>query len=359
MNIEINNISLQEEYDMFKKLVPNAREVVYSDGSRSLIVAKEGKEIFHLDYIKQGQLSERDVFVVKNWGHNPSNAQEIVEAYNCFVPEKINVSREITRHDNVQKPNINITNISLQEEYDKFKKLASKAREVVYTDGSRSLIVERDGMELFHLDYIKQGQLSERDVFVVKHWGTNPNNAEEIIKAYNTFVPEKIDISKKEVKENSVNELDLNKQEPPIKEDAKVNTLEQNTNELLKIEREKRKFTILQRERAMSEAQKGKNRSAFMAGACILGAAVAVYFNGQDPNQVIQHELNSIYSWESLGKYMQDLGPLTTLLSVATAGFISKYCKYSKKFQDIKHQFEDYNASLEKDNSQALGGIQK
>ena len=154
--------------------------------------------------------------------------------------------------------------------------------------------------------------------------------------------------------------------EPP-KEENEV-TLEQ-TNEQKKAEpmpvkdealermaREKRKFTILQRERAMSEAQKGKNRSAIMAGLCILGAAAAIYFNGQDVQQVLQHELNAIYSWEALGQYMQDLGPLTTLLAAGAGGFIAKYFKHSRKFKQAQNEFIDFNNSLENVNAEELGG---
>jgi len=124
--------------------------------------------------------------------------------------------------------------------------------------------------------------------------------------------------------------------------------------ELAKMARENRKFTILQRERAMSDAQKAKNRSAIMAGLCILGVSVAVYFNGQDINTVLQHELNAIYSWEALGQYLQDLGPLTTLLSAGAGGFIAKYFKNSRKFKQAQNEFVDFNASLE--NAQTLGG---
>ncbi len=126
--------------------------------------------------------------------------------------------------------------------------------------------------------------------------------------------------------------------------------------ELEKMAREKRKFTILQRERTMNEAQKGKNRSAVMAGLCILGAAVAVYFNGQDVHQVLQHELNAIYAWEALGQYMKDLGPLTTLLAAGTGGFIAKYFKHSKKFKQAQNEFIDFNNSLENVNTEELGG---
>lgn len=77
---------------------------------------------------------------------------------------------------------------------------------------------------------------------------------------------------------------------------------------LERMAREKRKFTILQRERVMSEAQKGKNRSAIMAGLCILGATAAVYF------------------------------------------------KHSKKFKQAQSEFIDFNNSLENVNAEELGG---
>lgn len=126
--------------------------------------------------------------------------------------------------------------------------------------------------------------------------------------------------------------------------------------EVAQMQKENRKFTILQRERAMNDAQRAKNRSAILAGVCILGAAVAVYFNGQDMQQVLQHELNAIYSWEALGQYLQDLGPITTLLAAGAGGFIAKYFKNSKKFKQAQNELIDFNASLENVNTNELGG---
>ena len=126
--------------------------------------------------------------------------------------------------------------------------------------------------------------------------------------------------------------------------------------EIAQMQKENRKFTILQRERAMNDAQRAKNRSAILAGVCILGAATAVYFNGQDMQQVLQHELNAIYSWEALGQYLQDLGPITTLLAAGAGGFIAKYFKNSKKFKQAQNELIDFNASLENVNTNELGG---
>lgn len=149
-------------------------------------------------------------------------------------------------------------------------------------------------------------------------------------------------------KEEAQQEMTQPAQSQPVQDDS--------MQQLARMEREKRKFTILQRERAMSDAQKAKNRSALLAGVCILGAAAAVYFNGQDINQVLQHELNAIYSWEALGQYLQDLGPMTTLLAAGAGGFIAKYFKNSRKFKQAQQEFVDFNASLENTNTNELGG---
>jgi len=124
--------------------------------------------------------------------------------------------------------------------------------------------------------------------------------------------------------------------------------------ELAKMARENRKFTILQKERAMNDAQKARNKSAIMAGLCILGAAASAYFSGLDVNTALQHELNALYSWQSLGQYLQYLGPLTTVLSASAGGFIAKYFRRSKLFKQAQNEFIDFNASLE--NTQTLGG---
>lgn len=137
------------------------------------------------------------------------------------------------------------------------------------------------------------------------------------------------------------------------KNDKKVQL--ETSDELTRMAREHRKFTILQRERAMTEAQKAKNKASLMAGLCILGAAVTVYFNGQDANQVLQTQLDAIYSWEALVQYFKDLGPLTTLLSTGAAAFIAKYLKNSKKLKNAQNEFIDFNNSLEITESKEFG----
>lgn len=123
--------------------------------------------------------------------------------------------------------------------------------------------------------------------------------------------------------------------------------------QLLQMQQEQRTFTILQMERTLSEEDR-KATSSIIAASCILGAAVALYFDGLNPNGVIQHELGAIYSWELLGQYFQDLGLMVTLLSAAAGGFVAKALKHNKKCKDVQHQFEDMNASLQNNNSQNM-----
>lgn len=142
--------------------------------------------------------------------------------------------------------------------------------------------------------------------------------------------------------------------EPP-KEEQQNNELNNNTLEdLARMTRENRKFTILQRERAMNDAQKAKNKAALMAGLCILGVVATTHYNLQDMSMVIQQELNAMYSWDALKEYIKDIGPLTTLLTGAAIKFTSKYLKHSKKLNQLHNEFIDFNASLENNNN--LGG---
>lgn len=124
--------------------------------------------------------------------------------------------------------------------------------------------------------------------------------------------------------------------------------------ELTQMAREDRKFTILQRERAMSDAQKAKLKSALIAGGCFLGASINSHFSGLNFNTVMQQQLELAYSWDTLGAYVKDLGPMTTMLTVSGAVFFAKYFADSNKFKKAQNEFIDFNASLE--NTETLGG---
>jgi hypothetical protein len=566
MKIDIVNVPMQEEYEKFKQVCPNAREIIYKDGNKSLVVEKDGVELFRLDFMpKGGHLSERDILVVKNWGLIPNNVEQIVEAYNRLMPDKIDLSKKEEQEKSYYKVNLGLPY---------FKKLISEIKELnpdVQIDGQwivrdhgpekitivSSIPLEQLNMSTFHFDnplgkYIfseskeeylqnltwdyflnfnvsqatansyadelrslnpnvsisieydeenknckinssipldklnyprgggfgldKDGYVAYLDDKVVDYkigddiysnkryienyqhyFGTvsykkmlekmlelEKKNAKEqtnlksmeyrtelnqyyreqlekrrddILLQYPAFVnvPREIkeefkltvemirlleigiksaisgpkmteeglviDLSTKKsyarcneelLNIQNQNGIDIKKHLQPTEEktqqqsqsiqfESGLQTLKINPQqELAKMAREKRKFTILQRERAMSEAQKGKNRSAIAAGLCILGGVAVTYFNvnfnGQNIQQVLQHELNAIYSWEALGQYIQDLGPLTTLLSACAGGFISKYLKHSKKFKQAQNEFIDFNNSLETVIAEELGG---
>ena len=102
-----------------------------------------------------------------------------------------------------------------------------------------------------------------------------------------------------------------------------------------------KKLTIASVKRDISLSERNKSRAAVMAGICILGAAAASYFNNQDVNMVIDSELKVVYSWEALGKYIEDLGALTTLLSMGAVGFLTKYLVNSKKLKNAQHDLEN------------------
>ena len=102
-----------------------------------------------------------------------------------------------------------------------------------------------------------------------------------------------------------------------------------------------RKFTISNIRKDMNNYEKEKNRSAVMAGLCILGAAAAAYFHNQDATQVVSNELNSLYSLDVIGQYIDNIGEVTTLLSAGALGFVAKYLVDSKKLKKAQQQLQN------------------
>jgi len=199
-------------------------------------------------------------------------------------------------------------------------------------------------------DKDEQVYISGEDIKEVLNFYLSSQGAEFIDVTYGSLVD--IAYKKKKVMQDDINDQNIEKNKEIIQE---TELTENNSHEeLARMARENRKFTILQRERDLNETQKAKNRSAIIAGICIIGAATSMYFNGQDLNAVIQQELNAIYSWEALAQYVQNLGPLTTLLSAGAGAFMARYMKNSRKFRQVQNDIIDFNASLE--NIQNLGG---
>lgn len=166
-----------------------------------------------------------------------------------------------------------------------------------------------------------------------------------------------------EIADNFHNKDDITREESPIfhDEDSSINEenfepiYESPVEELARMAREDRKFTILQRERAMTDAERARTRSAVLAGMCILGAAATIYFSGQDVTQVLQNEVKAIYSWEALAQYIKDLGPLKTLLTSAAGVFVARYFRNSRRLRQAQNEFIDFNSSLEISETKRIG----
>ena len=118
---------------------------------------------------------------------------------------------------------------------------------------------------------------------------------------------------------------------------------------------EQRSFTILHRERVVNKEERARNRSALFAGACTLATAVSVYFQGADPTQVIQHELQALTSWNAFGQYLNDLGPITTLLASAAGGFVAKWFHHSRRFREAQEELNEIHNIIEEHDNE-LGG---
>lgn len=112
------------------------------------------------------------------------------------------------------------------------------------------------------------------------------------------------------------------------------------------------RYTILKKETEIDDKRRARNRSAIGAGLCILGAAAALQFGGQDPSIVIQQELEAIYSWQELGQYIQNLGPVVSTLSACAGAFIVQCFHRSEKFRQARNDLININNSIEN----VLGG---
>lgn len=117
--------------------------------------------------------------------------------------------------------------------------------------------------------------------------------------------------------------------------------------ELRRYAREGRHLTIVRKERAIDETKKAKNRSAILAGIFFMGTAASILVGGQDVSQVLQHELNALYSWDGLKQYINDLGPLTTTLTAGVVAFSIKYVNNAKKLEKLKNELSDFIDSKE------------
>ena len=164
----------------------------------------------------------------------------------------------------------------------------------------------------------------------------------------------------KKYQERLVNPLDETSGQLTIPEPTEQQVVEETPEEeLARMKREERVFEILQLERDMNDTDIERRNSAIVAGLMILGATAAYMTTGADLQQTIQHELEALRHFgeiEPFITYLQDLGPLTNLLSFGSAGFIVKYLRVSKRFKELQNKFEDFIRSLENEKENVFGG---
>lgn len=140
---------------------------------------------------------------------------------------------------------------------------------------------------------------------------------------------------------NEINEFDSLQQEKMRPEE-----------ELLKMARENRRFTILQRERTIDNLKKSKNRSAMIAATLVLSELAIALVSEQSNYQLWLNKIHLSNSW--MNNLVLDVGPLLALISISAGVFMANYFRNSKKLKQAQEEFIDFNASLE--NTQDLGG---
>ena len=117
------------------------------------------------------------------------------------------------------------------------------------------------------------------------------------------------------------------------------------TQTIINEHRQERRFNILQRERL---ANNEMNRYMLMTGGCILGVGAAIYFNQnmdiqQLYQQLMQQQLNALFSWESLLQYFEQLGPLISLLGVSAGAYLARAGISFGRRQQARRELRDFD----------------
>jgi hypothetical protein len=145
---------------------------------------------------------------------------------------------------------------------------------------------------------------------------------------------EKVENKTTDAEKKTVEETKISNEPQEVVNDA--------VNALLVFEGYRIHYEILQRKRLFDEARKRKIRNAVLSGLCLLGAIASFKFKNPDTDKVLKDEANSINSWPALVEYAEDIGPLTSFLVGASAGFFFNYTKNKKLVKKYKGQIDDY-----------------
>ena len=130
---------------------------------------------------------------------------------------------------------------------------------------------------------------------------------------------------------------------------------EQQLNELRELNqynREQRRFEILQRERAVTREEKNRRNFAIIAGTSFLATSLLVMNNSIDSSIIMQYEMESLYSFESLRKYYNDLGPATILALTTSLVSMMRSIRSNIRLRRLRDEQEDFSNSLEMSNQE-------
>lgn len=112
------------------------------------------------------------------------------------------------------------------------------------------------------------------------------------------------------------------------------------------VDKKGRLFTIRKREKAMSEDQKAKNKSALIAGLCTLTALTSGQFSGI-LDAFFNHELKTLSENADSSTYVW--GAIGALSAIGACVFLSKYFNFSETFKDVRSLFVDMNRNSDLD----------
>lgn len=114
--------------------------------------------------------------------------------------------------------------------------------------------------------------------------------------------------------------------------------------EEIREQRVARTFTVLQRERAITEEQRRRNAALIAAGGLMLGAALYLFSKDTSVLQAIEHGaeiLSTTNSWGEFLKYFVDVGLVPTALVGAATGMLRSVLRHHEQYTDAVHERED------------------
>lgn len=118
------------------------------------------------------------------------------------------------------------------------------------------------------------------------------------------------------------------------------------TLEMLKMQQEQQRFTILQRGRAFDENKKAQVCSVLIAALCFFGSGLIVNYTGMETNSILAKELEVFTSWTAFVQKFKNIGPLPTLLTATSCVYLLKSFSHYLKANKIKTENFDYEFAL-------------